>query len=49
MFCSLWLCQYYSLAELDIAQVGPRAWRHLALVMDEEDDTVRYYIDGSMA
>ncbi len=29
------------------SQVGPRAWRFLALVMDESDDTVRFYMDGA--
>ena len=29
-------------------QVSPRTWRHLALVMDAADDTVRFYVDGAM-
>ncbi len=27
--------------------MGPRAWRHLTLVMDEADDAVRFYLDGA--
>ena len=31
----------------ELAQLDAQVWRHLALVMNDFDDTVRFYIDGA--